>query len=48
MFGGGSFKADIQFTKNNEFETIKVPFNKFSYDWSPYTGITKKMIFKFT
>lgn len=38
MFGGGSFKADVSFTKKDEFEIISVPFNKFSYDWSPYTG----------
>jgi len=38
IFGGGSFKAGFQPTKNNEFEEVFIPFNQFSYDWSPFTG----------
>eukprot|EP00948_MAST-09A_sp_MAST-9A-sp1_P001701 g1701.t1 len=39
IYAGGSFKGEgFRFQKNNEFEIIKIPFNKFSYDWSPYTG----------
>ena len=38
IFGGGSFKAGFNVTKNNEFEQVFVPFTDFSYDWSGFTG----------
>jgi len=35
----GSFKADFNVTANsNEWQTIKVPFDGFSSDWSDFTG----------
>lgn len=34
----GSFKADFNVTKLNEWVTITIPFNHFSNKWSSYTG----------
>ena len=38
--GPPSMKADfvVPPTEGDDFATVKVPFNKFSVDWSDYTG----------
>lgn len=40
IFGGGSFKAGFSDYLNHtgNWQVITIPFNKFSYDWSAYTG----------
>lgn len=38
IFGGGSFKAEFFLEDNEDWQIVKIPFNKFSYDWSGYTG----------
>ena len=38
IHGGGSFKAGFDLQDSKDFQTVFVPFNKFSYDWSGYTG----------
>jgi len=36
-FGGGSFKSDFK-VKGTDWQTVSVPFNTFSYDWSDFTA----------
>merc|ERR1711871_103773 len=36
--GSNSFKADFNVTGSNDFQTVKIPFNNFSIDWSDFTG----------
>lgn len=38
IYGGGSFKAGFDLKDTTDFQTVFVPFTKFSYDWSGYTG----------
>jgi len=35
---GPSFKADFSIAAGIDFQTIKIPFNHFSVDWSEFTG----------
>jgi len=37
-YGAPSFKAPFMLTPSTDWQLVKIPFNKFSDDWSGYTG----------
>lgn len=38
MFGDASFKAPFFLEDTQDWQTVKISFSEFSYDWSEYTG----------
>ena len=37
-FSGGCYKAKFHVKKGKDFQEVRIPINKFSDHWSPYTG----------